>query len=52
MRLRRLSVGGAVALHGWAAVKSAAEAFRDGSFEGLAGGLPGADLNGIFETFN
>ena len=50
--VRRLSVGGAVALHGWAAVKNAAQAFKDGTYEGLAGGLPGAELNAAFEKYN
>ncbi len=49
--VRRISVGGALARVIWAAFLSAAEQLKSGSFEGLAGGMPGQDLNEIFDSF-
>jgi 2-methylisocitrate lyase-like PEP mutase family enzyme len=46
--VRRVSIGGALARIGWAAVKAAAEDIRAGDFAGLGAGLPGRDLNAIF----
>ncbi len=45
--VRRLSVGGALARVGWAAVMSAAEGMRAGSFAGFAGAIPGARMDGL-----
>jgi 2-methylisocitrate lyase-like PEP mutase family enzyme len=47
--VRRISVGGALARVAWAATIAVATQIRDGSFEGLAAGTPGATLNGIFK---
>ena len=49
--VRRISVGGALARVGWGAVLAAAEQFKAGSFDGLAGGTPGRQLNDIFAGF-
>ena len=49
--VRRVSVGGALARVAWAAVVDAATKMRDGSFAGLAAGIPGATLNETFESF-
>jgi 2-methylisocitrate lyase-like PEP mutase family enzyme len=49
--VRRISVGGALARVGWAAVLAAAEQIKAGSFDGLAGGTPGKQLNDIFGAF-
>jgi 2-methylisocitrate lyase-like PEP mutase family enzyme len=49
--VRRISVGGALARVSWAAMLSAAKQMKVGSFEGLAGGIPGQELNDIFENF-
>lgn len=46
--VRRISVGGSLARVGWAAVLTAAKEMRAGSFDGLAGGAPGRELNKIF----
>jgi 2-methylisocitrate lyase-like PEP mutase family enzyme len=46
--VRRISVGGALALVGWGAVAEAAKRLKDGDFDALAGALPGAELNRIF----
>ena len=47
--VRRVSVGGALAGVGWAAVVRAAEGLKAGSFSALEGRLPGGALNQIFE---
>ena len=39
--VRRISVGGALARVIWAALLSAAQQLKAGSFDGLAGGIPG-----------
>ena len=49
--VRRISVGGALARVAWAAMLTAAERIKAGSFDGLAGGTPGKQLNGIFGGF-
>ena len=49
--VRRISVGGALARVGWAAMWKAAEQIKAGSFEGLAVGMPGKPLNEIFGGF-
>jgi 2-methylisocitrate lyase-like PEP mutase family enzyme len=48
---RRISVGGALARAAWAAMLTAAERIKAGSFDGLAGGTPGRQLNQIFDSF-
>jgi hypothetical protein len=35
----------------WSAMLAAAEKMRDGSFDGLAGAVPGKQMNGIFAGF-
>jgi 2-methylisocitrate lyase-like PEP mutase family enzyme len=49
--VRRVSVGGAVARVAWASVISLMEGIKKGSFDGLAGGTPGKDLNDVFANF-
>ena len=49
--VRRISVGGALARVAWGAVMAAAEQIRVGSFDGLASGAPGKQLNDIFGGF-
>ncbi len=49
--VRRISVGGALARVAWAAMLSAAEQMKAGSFDGLAGSGPGKRLNDIFSAF-
>jgi len=47
--VRRISVGGALALAGWTAVMRAARALKaNGSFSGLAGLTPYGEINGFF----
>ena len=47
--VRRISVGGALALAAWTGFMRAAQAMRSkGSFEGLASLVPYADINGLF----
>jgi 2-methylisocitrate lyase-like PEP mutase family enzyme len=51
--VRRISVGGALALAAWAGFVRAARMLKsDGSFAGLAGILPYPELNGLFSTFS
>jgi 2-methylisocitrate lyase-like PEP mutase family enzyme len=50
--VRRISIGGALARVAWAAAIGAAEKIRGGSFDGLAGGTPGARLNCMFDRFD
>ena len=47
----RISVGGALARVIWAALLSAAQQLKAGSFDGLAGAIPGQHLNEIFGSF-
>jgi 2-methylisocitrate lyase-like PEP mutase family enzyme len=49
--VRRISVGGALARAAWAAMLRAAEQVKAGSFEWLAGGTSGMQLNEIFGSF-
>jgi 2-methylisocitrate lyase-like PEP mutase family enzyme len=49
--VRRISVGGTLARVAWGAMLAAAEKMRDGSFDGLAGAVPGKQMNGIFAGF-
>jgi 2-methylisocitrate lyase-like PEP mutase family enzyme len=49
--VRRVSVGGALARVAWGAMVAAAGKLRAGSFEGLAGAMPGGPLNDIFNAF-
>ena len=46
--VRRISVGGSLARVGWGAVAAAAKDMLQGSFAGLASGMPGKELNAIF----
>lgn len=46
--VRRVSIGGALARVMWASVISAAEEIKEGRFDVLASGVPGATLNSIF----
>ena len=49
--VRRISVGGALALAAWTGFMRAAQALRSkGSFDGLAGLAPYAEVNGLFAT--
>lgn len=50
--VRRISIGGALARVAWAAALAAAEQIKAGSFAGLAGAMPGNQLNGIFGGFD
>jgi 2-methylisocitrate lyase-like PEP mutase family enzyme len=49
--VRRISVGGTLARVAWSAMLAAAEKMRGGSFDGLAGAVPGKQMNGIFAGF-
>jgi 2-methylisocitrate lyase-like PEP mutase family enzyme len=49
--VRRISVGGALARAAWAAMLTAAEQIKAGSFDGLAGGTASKLLNEIFGSF-
>jgi 2-methylisocitrate lyase-like PEP mutase family enzyme len=46
--VRRVSIGGALALIGWGAVKAAAEEMRAGGFDSLGTGMSGGELNSVF----
>ena len=46
--VRRVSIGGALALIGWGAVKAAAEEMRAGVFDSLGTGMSGGELNSVF----
>ena len=49
--VRRISVGGALALAAWTGFIRAAETLRSkGSFAGLANLVPYAEINGLFAT--
>jgi 2-methylisocitrate lyase-like PEP mutase family enzyme len=49
--VRRVSVGGALARVAWGAAVAAAREMRAGSFAGLAGAMPGVDLDQTFQAF-
>ena len=49
--VRRISVGGALALAAWTGFMRAAQILRsEGSFAGLASLVPYAEINGLFAT--
>jgi 2-methylisocitrate lyase-like PEP mutase family enzyme len=50
--VRRVSIGGAVARVAWASIVSLMDGISKGSFDGLAGGTPGKQLNDIFAQFD
>jgi 2-methylisocitrate lyase-like PEP mutase family enzyme len=50
--VRRISVGGALALSAWTGFMHAAQDLKsNGSFSGLAGLVPYADINALFATY-
>lgn len=49
--VRRISIGGSLARVAWGAAMAAAEQMKAGSFAGLAGGVEGRTLNGMFGSF-
>jgi 2-methylisocitrate lyase-like PEP mutase family enzyme len=49
--VRRVSIGGAIARVAWANIISLMDGISKGSFDGLAGGTPGKELNDIFAKF-
>jgi len=49
--VRRISIGGALARVGWAAVTSAAEKLLSGSFDGFTVAASGKNLNAMFRSF-
>lgn len=50
--VRRISVGGSLAKLAWGTTFAAAQAIKAGSFDSLAGGMSGGDLNTIFANFS
>jgi 2-methylisocitrate lyase-like PEP mutase family enzyme len=48
MGMRRVSVGGALALAAWGGFQRAAKALSDGRFDGFADNAKGAELNDLF----
>ena len=49
--VRRISVGGALALAAWTGFMRAAQTLKsEGSFAGLASLVPYAEINGLFAT--
>lgn len=46
--VRRISIGGALAGAAWGGFARAARALAEGSFDGLAGAMPHAELNALF----
>jgi 2-methylisocitrate lyase-like PEP mutase family enzyme len=49
--VRRVSIGGALARVAWGAMLKVADEIKRGAFDGLANGVPGKTLNGIFGDF-
>jgi 2-methylisocitrate lyase-like PEP mutase family enzyme len=49
--VRRVSIGGAIARIAWASTMALMNGIANGSFDGLAGGTPGKELNDIFAKF-
>ncbi|CAO3426353.1 isocitrate lyase/PEP mutase family protein [Azospirillum doebereinerae] len=49
--VRRISTGGALARVAWAAMLATVDRIKAGSFDGLAGGTPGKELDDIFAGF-
>ena len=50
--VRRVSVGGALALVGWGAVRTAALEVKDGKFERLADAAQSGEMNDVFSKFD
>jgi 2-methylisocitrate lyase-like PEP mutase family enzyme len=50
--VRRISVGGALALVGWGAVRTAALDLKEGKFEKLALAAQGGEMNDVFGSFS
>jgi 2-methylisocitrate lyase-like PEP mutase family enzyme len=48
--VRRVSIGGALALIGWGAVRDAAQKLKDGDFSALGTGMSGGDLTKVFAS--
>ena len=48
----RLRLGGALARVAWTSMISAATQMRSGSFDGLAGAMPGRELDAAFARMN
>jgi 2-methylisocitrate lyase-like PEP mutase family enzyme len=48
--VRRISVGGALALAAWGGFARAVRALKEGSFTGLSGSLPYAELEDLFQA--
>jgi hypothetical protein len=48
--VRRISVGGALALAAWTGFIRAAQTLRQGSFAGLADLVPYVEINGLFDA--
>lgn len=49
--VRRISTGGALARVAWTAMIAAAQQLKSGSFDGLAGAMPGRELDAAFSEF-
>jgi 2-methylisocitrate lyase-like PEP mutase family enzyme len=49
--VRRISIGGSLATLAWGATFAAAKAIKAGSFDAVAGGMSGRELNAIFGKF-
>jgi 2-methylisocitrate lyase-like PEP mutase family enzyme len=49
--VRRVSIGGALTRVAWASIMSVMDGISRGSFDRLAGGMPGKELNDIFAKF-
>jgi len=49
--VRRISIGGALARVAWAAMLATVDQIKAGSFDGLAGGTPGKELDDVFSKF-
>ncbi len=49
--VRRISIGGSLARLAWGATLEAAKTIKAGSFDSLAGGMSGRELNAIFAKF-
>jgi 2-methylisocitrate lyase-like PEP mutase family enzyme len=50
--VRRISIGGALSRVAWGAMRRVAEEIKAGSFDGLAAGASGKELNDIFTSFS
>ncbi len=47
--VKRISVGGAMSRHAFAALRDAALAMRDGSYQWVRGAMPAKDIKALFE---